>query len=135
MVHTEPGMASQLKPGESVRVLHVDADSDVLDASKAVFEGDESVTVATETDAAVALERLGSRRIDCVVSGYRARKMDGLAFLSAVRDERPAVPFVLFTGETGEKVAIEAIRAGATDYVRKDEEGSYELLADRDVET
>jgi PAS domain S-box-containing protein len=131
MVHTEPGMASQLKPGESVRVLHVDADSDVLDASKAVFEGDESVTVATETDAAVALERLGSRRIDCVVSGYRARKMDGLAFLSAVRDERPAVPFVLFTGETGEKVAIEAIRAGATDYVRKDEEGSYELLADR----
>jgi PAS domain S-box-containing protein len=45
---------------------------------------------------------------------------DGLAFLQAVRDEYPEMPFILYTGHGSEEIASEAISAGVTEYMQKE---------------
>jgi diguanylate cyclase (GGDEF)-like protein/PAS domain S-box-containing protein len=46
--------------------------------------------------------------------------MDGSAALSMARERVPDVPFVFVSGTIGEERAVEAMKAGATDYVIKD---------------
>jgi PAS domain S-box-containing protein len=55
-----------------------------------------------------------------IVSDYRLPSYDGLQALREAKTRRPAVPFVFFSGNLGEERAIEALKAGATDYVLKD---------------
>jgi PAS domain S-box-containing protein len=78
-----------------------------------------AVQVATETDPESGLDRLADEGFDCVVSGYELPGTDGVAFLEAVRERYPELPFVLFTGKGSEVLASRAIAAGVTDYVRK----------------
>ncbi len=122
-------------PSEAtIRVLHVDDDPDLLDVTRSWLEHeDERISVASVADAAEALDVLASERVDCVVSDYAMPRMDGLAFLQAVRELDEHLPFVLFTGKGTEEVAAEAISSGATDYLRKGSADTYTVLANRVV--
>ncbi len=57
---------------------------------------------------------------DIVISDFSLPAFDGLAALELVREHAPAIPFVFLSGSIGEERAIEAVRAGAYDYVLKD---------------
>jgi len=121
--------------GDEIRVLHVDDEPDFVELTALYFEReDDQFTVDTATSATEGLEAL-TDDIDCVVSDYEMPGMDGTEFLSAVREEYPDLPFILFTGKGSESIASDAISAGVTDYLRK-RSGSeqYELLATR-IET
>lgn len=63
-----------------------------------------------------ALERLDG--IDLVLLDYRLPGMSGLQALAAMQDAGPSV--VMVTGKGSEDLAVEAMRAGAIDYVVKD---------------
>jgi PAS domain S-box-containing protein len=105
----------------SVSVLCVDDDPDFADLiARFVERESDRLTTATATSASEGLDRLDDGAFDCVVSDYDMPGMDGLAFVRAVRDERPDLPFVLFTGRGSEELASDAISAGVTDYMRKD---------------
>ena len=54
-----------------------------------------------------------------ILSDYSLPAFDGLAALALARARRPDVPFILVSGQIGEDLAIEALKAGATDYVFK----------------
>ncbi|MUV88754.1 PAS domain S-box protein [Halapricum sp. CBA1109] len=117
--------------GRGIRVLHVDDDPSFLEVVATYLENeDEDLTVFTEDTAADGVDRIEADDIDCVVSDYRMPEMDGLAFLEAVREAHPEIPFVLYTGHGSEEIASEAISAGVTDYMQK-ETGTdqYTLLA------
>ena len=116
-----------------IRVLHVDDDPDFTEVAATVLERmDDRLTVETAPSADEGLSRLGDERFDCVVSDYQMPGRDGIAFLEAVREEDPDLPFVLYTGEGSEGVAGDAIAAGATDYLQKGTgTEQYELLANR----
>jgi signal transduction histidine kinase/CheY-like chemotaxis protein len=120
----------------SIDVLHVDADPDVAAAAAAAVErADGRCRAEVVTTATEGLERLDAGSFDCVVSGYDLPDPDGVAFLEAVRERRPDLPFVLFTGAGSEALASEAISAGVTDYVRNGSDGDpYRTLADRAIE-
>jgi len=117
---------------DPIRVLHVEDDPDSLETAATKLErtdGDLDVITATSPDGGFGvLERAD---VDCVVSEYQLPETDGLAFLEAVRDSHPEVPFILFTGHRSERIASRAISAGAADYLQKGREESYDLLADR----
>lgn len=58
-------------------------------------------------------------RFDLVLADYRLPDYTGLEALEHVRRQDALVPFVLVSGALGEERAVEALRAGATDYVLK----------------
>ena len=123
-------MACETAP---IRVLHVDDEPDFAEMAATFLERtDDRLAVASAPGADDGLRRLADDAFDCVVSDYEMPGRDGIAFLEAVRERDPDLPFILYTGEGDEGVAGDAIAAGATDYLRK---GSgteqYELLANR----
>jgi PAS domain S-box-containing protein len=117
----------------SIRVLYVDDEPDFAAlAAQFLTRESDRFTVLTETRAAAGLDRLDEGRVDCVVSDYDMPEMDGLAFLVAVRERYPNLPFVLVTGRGSEELASEAISAGVTDYLQKrGGREQYAILANR----
>jgi PAS domain S-box-containing protein len=55
-----------------------------------------------------------------VVSDYSLPSFNGLDALRETRKRRPELAFLFFTGTLGEERAVEALRAGATDFVAKE---------------
>ena len=58
-------------------------------------------------------------RFDLVLADYSLPAYTGLEALAHVRRSDPLVPFILVSGALGEERAVEALRAGATDYILK----------------
>jgi len=116
-----------------IEVLHVDDDPDVAELTGTFLKrNDDRFVIETVTGAREALDCIGDRPPDCVVSDYNMPGMDGLEFLQTVRENHPELPFILFTGKGSEAVASEAISAGVTDYLQKGSGSErYELLANR----
>ena len=57
--------------------------------------------------------------IDLIISDFTLPSYSGAAALRTARQQRPEVPFIFFSGTIGEESAIEALHAGATDYILK----------------
>jgi PAS domain S-box-containing protein len=115
----------------TLRVLHVDDDERVRDLVRTLLVRERPTLDVVSVDSVQAgLDRLPGT--DCVVSDYQMPGDDGLAFLRAVRERDPKLPFVLYTAAGSEEVAAEAISAGVTDYLQKSTAPEqYALLATR----
>ncbi|QKG93858.1 GAF domain-containing protein [Halorubrum salinarum] len=113
------------------RVLFVDDEPGAADlAATHVERLLDGVETVTRMSPEAALDVVRSERVDCVVSDFDMPGKDGLAFLEAVREVDPGLPFVLFTGKGSEEIASEAISAGVTDYLQKGAgKDRYEMLA------
>jgi DNA-binding NtrC family response regulator len=68
---------------------------------------------------AEALDELSRSAFDVVLTDLRLGEHDGLELLRHLQQEAPEVPVVLITGQATIDSAMEAIRAGAYDYVAK----------------
>jgi diguanylate cyclase (GGDEF)-like protein len=77
------------------------------------------VDVEACASAEEAIEALRREPADLVLSDLHMEGMSGLDLLTRVRREHPGVDFVLLTGSATVESAIEALRMGATDYLRK----------------
>src|SRR5438105_1352461 len=73
----------------------------------------------TAADAAGALGALERQSVDVVLSDVRMAGMDGLALLREIRRRRPEAVVVLMTAYATVPQAVEAMRAGAYDYLVK----------------
>ncbi|MGE0631136.1 MAG: ATP-binding protein [Pseudobdellovibrionaceae bacterium] len=56
---------------------------------------------------------------DVVISDYSLPQFDGLRALAIFRQEEILIPFILTSGTIGEEVAVQAMKAGAQDYIMK----------------
>jgi two-component system response regulator AtoC len=77
------------------------------------------LTVHTAKNGAEALGLLGQKPIDVVVSDVRMPGMNGLELLGEVTRLYPDVPIVLMTAHGTVPMAVEAMKAGAADFVLK----------------
>ena len=76
-------------------------------------------SVVTAKDGAEALAWLDRQPFEALVSDMRMPGMDGLGLLDVVRLKRPLLPVVLLTGHGDVALAVEAMRAGAHDFLEK----------------
>ena len=74
--------------------------------------------VETAEDLRVALSEGG--RWDLVISDYSMPSFNAPEALDLLRSRDPDTPFVIVSGSVGEEAAVEAMKAGAQDYVMKD---------------
>jgi len=86
-----------------------------------------AVAAAAGLDAASAW--LDCPSLQLVLSDYRLADGDGLALLRRVRQRRPELSFVLVTAYGSIEHAVEALRAGADDYLAKPFQRQALLLA------
>jgi len=75
--------------------------------------------VAFARDGVEALAAVGRDAPAVVLTDMRTPRMDGLTLVQKVREQFPQVPVVLMTGGGSERAAVEALKAGAADYVPK----------------
>jgi two-component system, NtrC family, response regulator AtoC len=100
------------------RVMVVDDDAETLALLHEIV-AKEGYEVETVEDAETALRRLGEWQPELVITDIHMPGMDGLALLAAVREKEPDIPVVLLTAYGSLKTAVDAIKAGAFDYLSK----------------
>ena len=66
------------------------------------------------------LEKLKDCELDLIISDYSLPQFDGMTALLLRNEICPMTPFVLVTGSINEEVAVECIKAGADDYILKE---------------
>lgn len=84
-----------------------------LEASGLAFEMEEAVA------GKMAVTLLQQQKFDCALLDYRLPQIDGLEVLQQVRTAGIHTPIIILTGQGGEKIAVEIMKAGAADYLPK----------------
>ncbi len=85
--------------------------------------------VLTAPDANAALETIARRRPDAVVTDLRMPGMTGIELVERARDIDDTLPFVVMTAYGAVDTAVQAIKAGAFDYITKPFEGDELIVA------
>jgi len=81
--------------------------------------GEDGFTTFSAGDAETGLKLLAQNPIDLVVTDLKLPGMDGLEFLQAIKRQNAALPVVVMTAFGTVETAVEAMKAGASDYVLK----------------
>lgn len=100
------------------KILVIDDEKSILDLLSVVFEK-EGYAVETSLSATKAVELIGNEDFDIIISDIKMPKMSGMELLRYVRKNRPDIPIVMITAYGTIKQAVEALKAGAMDYVVK----------------
>src|SRR5665647_2193534 len=66
------------------------------------------------------LEYLKDFEPDLIISDYSLPQFDGMTALLLRNEHAPLIPFILVTGSINEEIAVECMKAGADDYILKD---------------
>ncbi|HKW91100.1 MAG TPA: response regulator [Methylomirabilota bacterium] len=75
--------------------------------------------VTAVADGSACLHALTQHTYELVLLDYSLPRMNGLEVLAEIRRRGASVPVVMVTGQGDERVAVEAMRTGAADYVIK----------------
>jgi PAS domain S-box-containing protein len=100
-------------------ILYVDDEAEFCEIVKLFLEDKGNFSVDTYTSAVKALGHLVSVQYDAIVSDYQMPGMNGITFLTTLRDRGDITPFVIFTGKGREDVVIDALNSGADFYLQK----------------
>jgi two-component system cell cycle response regulator len=102
----------------SLRILLVEDNEDHAFLARAALE-DEGHHVQWAATANAGLELAQSGEFDAVAVDYCLPDSSGVELLVRIRRAEPDLPVVIVTSQGSEQVAVEAMRAGAGDYVVK----------------
>src|SRR5687768_1363434 len=105
---------------EDLHVLIVDDDEvDRMAIRRILCKLKFHVEIAEATTAAAAIEAVKKENFTWVLMDYRLPDMDGLALVRKLRKSLIMIPLIVLTGQGDEQVAVELMKAGASDYLSK----------------
>ena len=81
--------------------------------------GDDGFTTFSAEDAETGLKLLSENPIDLILTDLKLPGMNGLEFLQTVKRRNAALPVVVMTAFGSVETAVDAMKAGASDYVLK----------------
>jgi two-component system, NtrC family, response regulator AtoC len=81
--------------------------------------GDDGFTTFSAEDAETGLKLLRENSIDLVLTDLKLPGMNGLEFLQTIKRHNAALPVVVMTAFGSVETAVDAMKAGASDYVLK----------------
>ena len=79
-------------------------------------------------------EALVDKKWDIVISDYAMPNFDGIRALKLMQARGNDMPFILVSGTIGEDVAVNAMKAGANDYILKDNLSRLSSAVKRELE-
>jgi signal transduction histidine kinase len=105
---------------ETLKILVVDDDEiDRMAVRRALIKAGVQMELSEVGDGNSAIAILKDNLYDCVFLDYRLPDQDGLALIQQLRALEVKVPLVVLTGQGDEQIAVDLMKAGATDYLSK----------------
>jgi two-component system, sensor histidine kinase and response regulator len=110
------------------KVLVVDDDVvDRLTLIRAFKGADFQVELSEAIDCASAILMANSHQFDCIFVDYRLPDGNGIELLKQLREQGISVPIVSLTGQSDDRVAVDLMKAGASDYLSKSQVSPAQL--------
>ena len=114
-------MNASAQTSEARTVLMVDDDDAFRIAMKQVLSAGGKYKVRSADSGEAAIELLQQDRFDLIVLDYRMPGISGLNVLQWMHEQKLDTPVIMMTAAGSESVAVEAMKLGAYDYVRKEQ--------------
>jgi len=120
---------SPAEPSSQARVLYIDDDPGIARLVQRHLERG-GFAVVTALGGEAGLAHAAATRFDAIVLDHYMPGRDGLDLLADLLALPYAAPVIFVTGAEEPRIAVAALKSGASDYVIKDVQGSFiELLA------
>ncbi|WP_375779311.1 response regulator FixJ [Bradyrhizobium sp. ma5] len=100
------------------RILVIDDDAAMRDSLAFLLDVN-GFCVETYETAIEFLDEVASGPADCIVSDIRMPGMSGLELLRKLKADHVGCPVILITGHGDVSLAVEAMKAGAVDFIEK----------------
>ena len=115
----------------SSSMVHVIDDDSAARESLTFLLGTAEFVVKAYESAEAFLDAVPSTQTGCVITDVRMPEIDGIELLRRLRSQGIALPVIVITGHGDVPLAVEAIKAGAADFIEKPYEGELLLEAVR----
>ena len=100
-------------------VVHLIDDDDAVRKSLAFLLATSGFAVRAYASAVVFLDALNSLQPGCIITDVRMPGMDGLALQRRLKELKINLPMIIITGHGDVPLAVEAMKAGAIDFIEK----------------
>lgn len=105
---------------ETLKILIVDDDDvDRMAVRRALKTAGVEIVLTEAVDCKSAIAELKNTAFDCIFLDYRLPDRDGLSLVNDLRQDSVRTPIVVLTGQGDEQIAVDLMKAGATDYLPK----------------
>ena len=116
------------------RILYIDDDPGLCRLVQKDLER-QGYVVEIAVDGASGLARIAQGGIDVIALDHYMPNQDGLETLASIRNLAEPPPVIYVTAMQEGRVAVAALKAGATDYIAKDVHGEFLPLLKRAIDT
>ena len=104
-----------------LRVLIVeDSEDDAFFLARTLTQSGFDIDFTRVETAAEMQDALAERTWDAIISDYQLPAFNGLAALGIYKEHHLDIPFLVVSGAMGEETAVKLMKAGAHDYILKD---------------
>jgi signal transduction histidine kinase len=102
------------------RILVVDDDDvDRMAVQRHLQKSSLALEVVEAQDAAAAQQRLDAEHFSCMFLDYRLPDAEGVSLIQQLRTLGFRLPIIVLTGQGDEQIAVDLMKAGASDYLAK----------------
>src|SRR5271154_7403436 len=114
----DPSLGDEMN--KRLNILHLEDEPDFAELVRSLLEqGGVDAQVRRVGDRLAFTQALETGKFDLIISDYHLPSFTGLEAMGMAKKKCPLTPFILVSGTIGEQAAIESLKAGATDYVLK----------------
>lgn len=107
---------------KSLKILIIEDDEDDAFYIKEILNeglGEPAPVIDHYSSIGRSLKNLNPFQYDLAMFDYRLGEINGIELLRNIREQGCDIPIILFTGQGDQEIAVEAMKAGATDYLTK----------------
>ncbi|HEY9641684.1 MAG TPA: hybrid sensor histidine kinase/response regulator [Coleofasciculaceae cyanobacterium] len=105
---------------ELLKILIVDDDEvDRMSLRRLLKASGLQIEAVEAFNCAAAIDEMKHQSFDCAFIDYRLPDMDGLELVQRLRGSGVKIPLITLTGQGDEQIAVDLMKAGASDYIAK----------------
>jgi len=100
-------------------VVHIVDDDEAVRRSLAFMLSSAGLAVRLYESAGAFLDGLDQVQCGCLITDVRMPDMTGIELLGCIKERAPCLPAIIITGHGDVPLAVEAMKAGAIDFIEK----------------
>jgi len=107
----------------NMKILVADDNRDHIQLMGEILKEELGAEIESATTGEECLKKVDKDSYDLLLLDYLFPKINGLDILKTITDKHSDLPVIMVTGHGDEKIAVEAMKTGAIDYIVKSEDG------------